>query len=64
MAYILIVEDDESINELIARNLKLVGHTFIQAFDGLAAVKEATVTKVTKTYKHNMLQIVEIFKLL
>ena len=39
MAHILIVEDDIEINELIARNLKLVGHSYLQAFDGLEAVR-------------------------
>lgn len=38
MASILIVEDDKPINELIARNLKLVGHTCEQINDGLQAV--------------------------
>ncbi len=38
MASILIVEDDKPINELIARNLKLVGHTCEQIYDGLQAV--------------------------
>jgi DNA-binding response OmpR family regulator len=41
MAQILVVEDDQAINELIARNLKLVGHTYIQAFDGIEAIKIA-----------------------
>jgi len=39
MAYILIVEDDIEINKLIARNLKLVGHTYLQAYDGNEAIK-------------------------
>jgi DNA-binding response OmpR family regulator len=39
MAHILIVEDDQDINDLIARNLKLVGHSYVQAFDGLEAVR-------------------------
>jgi len=39
MAHILIVEDDPAINELIARNLKLVGHSYTQAFDGINAVR-------------------------
>ena len=39
MANILIVEDDQDINDLIARNLKLVGHTYQQVFDGNDAVK-------------------------
>jgi len=43
MANILIVEDEKSINDLILMNLKLVGHTGWQAFDGneaVAALKE------------------------
>ena len=39
MADILIVEDDKHINELIKRNLQLVGHTCTQCFDGEAALK-------------------------
>ena len=42
MAHILIVEDDKSINELIAKNLKLVGHTYIQVFNGIEAVAAAS----------------------
>jgi DNA-binding response OmpR family regulator len=38
VAHILIVEDDQDINDLIARNLTLVGHTFRQVFDGAEAV--------------------------
>ena len=41
MAHILIVEDDQDINDLIARNLKLVGHTYRQILDGAEAVKAA-----------------------
>jgi len=41
MAHILIVEDDQDINELIGRNLKLVGHTYAQVFDGAEAVQVA-----------------------
>lgn len=40
MAKILIVEDERPINELIYRNLRLVGHTCTQIYDGLAAEKE------------------------
>ena len=43
MANILIVEDEKSINDLILMNVKLVGHTGRQAFDGneaIAALKE------------------------
>ncbi|MDR1754267.1 MAG: response regulator transcription factor [Eubacterium sp.] len=39
MALILVVEDDRSINELIVRNLKLAGHSHLQAFNGNGAVK-------------------------
>jgi len=42
MANILIVEDDKSINELIAMNLKLVGHSYVQIFDGMEAVRIAS----------------------
>ncbi|MCL2527768.1 MAG: response regulator transcription factor [Defluviitaleaceae bacterium] len=41
MAHILIVEDDKDINDLIARNLKLVSHTYQQVFDGIAATQTA-----------------------
>jgi DNA-binding response OmpR family regulator len=46
MARILVVEDDHDINELIVRNLKLVGHSYLQAFDGTEAVKAATENNV------------------
>jgi len=39
MAHILIVEDDLEINKLIARNLKLVGYTYLQAYSGNEAIK-------------------------
>jgi len=41
MAKILIVEDDKAINELIAKNLKLVGHSYIQVFNGADAITTA-----------------------
>jgi len=40
MARILIVEDEKAINTLIKKNLELVGHTCISAFDGEAALNE------------------------
>ena len=40
MARILIVEDELPINNLIMRNLSLVGHECKQLFDGESAVKE------------------------
>lgn len=44
MAHILVVEDDKSINELIVRDLKLVGHSYLQVFDGAEAIKTANET--------------------
>ncbi len=41
MARILIAEDEKPINELIRRNLTLVGHAVAQAYNGTAAVELA-----------------------
>ena len=40
MARILIVEDEKAINLLLKKNLELVGHTCVCAFDGEAAFDE------------------------
>ena len=40
MAEILIVDDEEAINELLKRHLKLIGHTCEQAFDGMEALEK------------------------
>lgn len=40
MARILIAEDETSINDLIAANLRLVGHTPVQVYNGVDAVNE------------------------
>ena len=40
MAFILIVEDEAAINELVKRNLQLVGHQCHSVFDGKTAVSE------------------------
>jgi two-component system, OmpR family, alkaline phosphatase synthesis response regulator PhoP len=40
LASILIVEDEAAINELVKRNLELVGHQCTSVFDGKAAVSE------------------------
>lgn len=45
MAKILIVEDEKSINELIKRNLNLVGHECDQAYDGKLALEMIHNTK-------------------
>ena len=39
MANILIVEDEKGINDLIASNLQLVGHSCTQVFDGSTALE-------------------------
>ena len=44
MAHVLIVEDDKTINGLIAKNLKLVGHSCVQVFSGTEALIAATET--------------------
>lgn len=43
MASILIVEDEVAINELIKRNLQLVGHHCTSVFDGNSAIDELNV---------------------
>jgi DNA-binding response OmpR family regulator len=40
MANVLIVDDEESINDMIKRNLKMVGHTCEQAYDGKEAIEK------------------------
>lgn len=40
MAAILIIEDEISINELVKRNLQLVGHRCTSVFDGKTAISE------------------------
>lgn len=42
MAHILIVEDEKPINDLIAMNLALVGHTCEQAYEGNEALEYLT----------------------
>ncbi|MCL1790684.1 MAG: response regulator transcription factor [Peptococcaceae bacterium] len=42
MAEILVVEDEESISDLIANNLKLVGHHCVQIYDGPTALEVAS----------------------
>ncbi len=53
MANILIVEDDPSLNELLSRNLTLVGHTCACAYDG----NEALVCLENKPYDIVLLDI-------
>ncbi len=42
MAEILVVEDDKRLNELVCRNLKLVGHRCDSLFDGAAVYEQLT----------------------
>lgn len=44
MARILILEDEQAINDLVALNLGMVGHTTVQAFTGGEALKAAEQT--------------------
>ncbi len=44
MARILILEDENAINDLIALNLGMVGHTAVQAYTGREAIKAAQET--------------------
>lgn len=53
MAEILVVDDEEAINELVKLNLKLVGHTCDQAYDG----KEALDMLTTKQYDLILLDV-------
>ena len=43
MARILILEDERAINDLVALNLSMVGHTTVQAFTGAEALKAAAI---------------------
>ncbi len=44
MARILVIEDEYAINDLIALNLGMVGHTAVQAYTGREAIKAAQET--------------------
>ena len=46
MAHILILEDERAINDLIALNLGMVGHTTVQAFTGAEALKMAEIQPI------------------
>ena len=46
MARILILEDERAINDLIALNLGMVGHTTVQAFTGAEALKMADIQPI------------------
>ena len=44
MARILVLEDEKAINDLVALNLGMVGHTAVQAFTGREALRAAEET--------------------
>ena len=43
MARILVLEDEKAINDLVALNLSMVGHTTVQTFTGGEALKAASI---------------------
>ena len=67
MAYILVAEDEQAINDLMYKNLKLVGHTMEQAFDGAQAlerIKENTYDLVLLDIMMPQLSGLEVKKLI
>lgn len=64
MADILVVEDEEAINDLIRRNLKLVGHTCYLAMDGETAVEMITNKNFDLIVLHIMLPEMDGFEVL
>ena len=46
MARILILEDERAINDLVALNLGMVGHTTVQAFTGAEAIRMAAIQPI------------------
>ena len=49
MARILILEDERAINDLVALNLGMVGHTTVQAFTGAEAIRMAAISSADRT---------------
>ena len=64
MAHILIVEDEKAINDLIAMNLKLVGHECSQVYDGRAAAEFVRSTRPDLVLLDVMLPQIDGFSLL
>ena len=46
MARILVLEDEKAINDLVALNLSMVGHTTVQTFTGGEALKAASIQPI------------------
>lgn len=46
MARILVLEDERAINDLMALNLGMVGHTTVQAFTGAEAIRMAAIQPI------------------
>ncbi|GBF33684.1 phosphate regulon transcriptional regulatory protein PhoB [Desulfocucumis palustris] len=64
MAHILIVEDEKSINDLIAMNLSLVGHTSEQAYDGKEALEYLKQNTYSLLIMDIMLPVLDGFSLM
>ncbi len=64
MAHILIVEDEKSINDLIAMNLTLVGHTSEQAYGGNEALESLKQSSFSLIIMDIMLPEVDGFALI
>lgn len=64
MAHILVVEDDRIINELIVRNLKLVGHTYSQAYNGREAIQIASNSSIDLVLLDIMLPELDGFEII
>ena len=64
MAHILIVEDEKSINDLIAMNLELVGHTSQQAYSGHEALEYLSQTTYSLIILDIMLPGIDGFTLM
>lgn len=64
MARILVVEDEVAINELVKRNLSLVGHTCISALDGEEALERLQEEQVDLVILDIMLPKLDGFQVL
>ena len=63
MARILVIEDEKAINDLVALNLSMVGHTAVQAFTGREALAAAEKTQFDLLIVDVMLPDTDGFKL-
>ncbi|MBP1040891.1 response regulator transcription factor [Vagococcus sp. BWB3-3] len=63
MAYILVAEDELSINRLISKNLQLVGHHIVQAFSGEEVLQQVILEKFDLILLDVMLPKVDGFEI-